>query len=90
MLNDDLQSVLKTLQDGITKGYWTLEQLDQESPGLKLLKNEVRQHRVIELRAHEFPPHRNLLRDHHPEAVQAGPSPRDFEPAAETDWQPEF
>ena len=46
MLHDDLQSVLKTLQDGITKGYWTLEHLDQESPGLQLLKNEVRQHRV--------------------------------------------
>ena len=89
MLHDDLQSVLKTLQDGITKGYWTLEQLDQESPGLQLLKNEVRQHRVIELRSHEFPPHRNLLRDHHPEAVEVV-SPRDFQPAAETDFEPEF
>ena len=82
MLNDDIESVRKTLQDGITKGYWTLEQLDREPPGLQLIKNEVRRHRVVELRDHEFPPFRNLLRDHHPETVQLT-DPRDFTPASD-------
>ena len=77
---DDIHVVRQTLQDGIDKGYWTLEDLDKETPGLYLLKEEVRQHRVYELRNHPFPVYRNLLREnHHPEKVQAAPDPRDFE-----------
>ena len=80
MLNDDLRSIRQQLRDGIDKGYWTLEDLDKETPGLYLLKEEVRQHRVYELRSHTFPVYRNLLReDHHPEKPQAAPDPRDFE-----------
>ena len=80
MLNDDLRSIRQQLQDGIDKGYWTLKDLDKETPGLYLLKEEVKHHRVYELRSHPFPVYRNLLReDHHPEKVQAAPDPRDFE-----------
>ena len=80
MLNDDIYAVRKKLQDGIDKGYWTLEDLDKETPGLYLLKEEVRQHRVYELRKHQFPVYRNLLREgHYPEKPQAAPDPRDFD-----------
>ena len=78
MLHENLSSIRKTLQDGVEKGYWRLEDLDRDSPGLQLLKNEMQMHRVYELRDHQFPEHRNLLRDYHPEAVQAAPDPRDF------------
>ena len=32
----DITSTIKTLRDGIAKGYWTLEDLDRPSPGWKL------------------------------------------------------
>ena len=74
----DLASIRKTLRDGITKNYWTLEQLDTPSLGRRMLEEDMKHHKVIELRSFQLPPHRNLLRDHHPEAVQAGPDPRDL------------
>ena len=75
MLNDTLLVVQKQLQDGIAKGYWTLEQLDKPSAGW--IANTR-----VDLRT--FPDgyqgieHRNLLRDYHPESVQAAPDPKDF------------
>ena len=75
MLNDSIKAIQEQLQDGIAKGYWTLEQLDKPSAGW------VANTRV-DLRT--FPDgyqgieHRNLLRDYHPESVQAAPDPKDF------------
>ena len=75
MLSEPLKAIQEQLQDGIAKGYWTLEQLDKPSAGW------VANTRV-DLRS--FPDgyqgvqHRNLLRDYHPEQVQAAPDPRDF------------
>ena len=59
----DVTTVMLTLRDGITKGYWTLEDLDVPPPGYIGTPENFR----------------NLLRDdYHPEAVQAAPDPRDF------------
>ena len=86
----DLATIRRTLRDGIAKGYWTEEHFDTPSLGRRTLEEDMKRHKVVELRSFQLPTHRNLLRDHHPEAVQAGPSPRDFQPAAEPDFQPEF
>ncbi|BAQ93488.1 hypothetical protein [uncultured Mediterranean phage uvMED] len=67
----DITSTIKTLRDGIAKGYWTLEDLDKPPPG-SISKT-----------------HRNLLRDEpKSEHVEAGPSPRDFTPAATPEPDP--
>ena len=75
MLNDSIKAIQEQLQDGIAKGYWTLEQLDKPSAGWIAntrvdLRNFPDGYRGIE--------HRNLLRDYHPESVQAAPDPKDF------------
>ena len=75
----DISSVCRTLRDGIAKGYWTEENLNQPSAGRILLEQEMKTHKVVELRSFQLPPHRNLLNDYHPEKVQAAPDPRDFE-----------
>ena len=88
MLNDDINVVRKTLQDGITKGYWTLEQLDQPSAGWAT--NTCVDRRMFP-NGYVGTQHRNLLRDHHPEAVQASPDPRDFQASeAEADSESLF
>ena len=75
MLNDSIKAIQEQLQDGIAKGYWTLEQLDKPSAGWVANTH-------VDLRS--FPDgyqgiqHRNLLRDYHPEQVQAAPDPHDF------------
>ena len=75
MLNDSPESVRKVLQDGIAKGYWTLETLDRPSAGWAA---------NTRVDSRTFPDgyrgieHRNLLRDYHPERPQATPDPRDF------------
>ena len=75
----DLASIRKTLRDGITKGYWTEEHFDTPSLGRRMLEEDMKHHKVMELRSFQLPTHRNLLRDdYHPEAVQASPDPRDF------------
>ena len=38
----DRRSVMKTLKDGIKKGYWTLEDLDKPSPGWKEVINDCK------------------------------------------------
>ena len=85
----DLATIRRTLRDGIAKGYWTEEHFDTPSLGRRTLEEEIKHHKVVELRSFQLPRHRNLLRDHHPEAVEVV-NPRDFEPAPEADWQPEF
>ena len=75
----DISSVCRTLRDGIAKGYWTEENLNHPSAGRILLEQEMKTHKVVELRSFQLLPHRNLLNDYHPEAVQATPDPRDFE-----------
>ena len=62
----DETSVIKTLKDGIAKGYWTIEDLDQPSPGSRdLRKPSVRtpagNYSAIPLA--NIPPHRNFLRE---------------------------
>ena len=75
MLNDSIVAIQEQLRDGVTKGYWTLESIDRPSSGwVANTKTDVR----------TFPEgyqglkHRNLLRDHTPEKVQATQDPRDF------------
>ena len=75
----DLATIRRTLRDGIAKGYWTLEHFDTPSLGRRMLEEDMKHHKVVELRTFQLPTHRNLLRDHHPEAVQASPDPRDFQ-----------
>ena len=59
----DLSTVLLTLRQGITKGYWTLEDLDLPPPGF----------------SGDLDNFRNLLRDDtDTERVQFAPDPRDF------------
>ena len=79
----DLASVRRTLRHMLDKGLIPdIETLDTPSPGF--LKNTGPDRRTFP-GGYTGTPHRNLLRDHHPETVQAGPSPRDFEPATEAD-----
>ena len=67
----DIASTIKTLRDGIAKGYWTLEDLDQESPDSKYWRKEAL--RNVPVSDHGtacfMKPHRNLLRDHPDEPI---------------------
>ena len=67
----DISSTIKTLRDGIAKGYWTLEDLDQESPDSKYWRKEAL--RNVPVSDHGtacfMKPHRNLLRDHPDEPI---------------------
>lgn len=72
----DLVSIRRTLNKMLSSGLLpNIDVLDTPSPGFQVNLN---------LDRHTFPggyqgvQHRNLLRDHHPEAVQAGPDPRDL------------
>jgi hypothetical protein len=71
----DRASIRRTLQHGVRKGYWTLEDLDQPAPGWAsnlLVDRNTFPNGYIGI-AHE-----NLLRDYHPELPEAAPSPRDL------------
>ena len=78
----DIHSVLLTLRQGIEKGYWTLEQLDQPSMGWRLNAKSF----ALHYPKYKQPSHRNLLRDEPTPAERVEiVSPRDFavaEPAA--------
>ena len=67
----DLASTIKTLRDGISKGYWTLEDLDQESPDSAYWRKESL--RNVPVSDHGtacfMKPHRNLLREHPDEPI---------------------
>lgn len=80
-------TVRKLLQRGIDNGWWTLEHLDHPSDGYCRLQAEVSRHTIVELRQMTLKPHRNLLREQQIVArVEAAPSPRDFAPTTD----PEF
>jgi len=67
----DQASTIKTLRDGIAKGYWTLEDLDQESPDSRYWRKQAL--RNVPISDHGtacfMKPHRNLLREHPDEAI---------------------
>ena len=80
----DTASVIKTLRDGINKGYWSLEDLDQESPDSKYWRKEalrnvpVSDHGTACFMKH----HKNLLRENPDEPVHEikVTEERDFSP----------
>ena len=67
----DLASTIKTLRDGISKGYWTLEDLDTESPDSRYWRKQSL--RNVPVSDHGtacfMKPHRNLLREHPDEPI---------------------
>ncbi len=68
----DISSTIKTLRDGIAKGYWTLEDLDQESPDSRYWRKEALRNVPVSDHGTAFfmKPHRNLLREHPDEPIQ--------------------
>ena len=94
----DPSSARRTLQRGIAKGLWTLEDLDEPTEGYLLATGQRwnKEKRCLEWKdertalghksvipKHQIPPHRNLLRDPEPiEAVEASADPRDFDPGS--------
>jgi hypothetical protein len=67
----DLASTIKTLRDGIAKGYWTVEDLDTESPYSRYWRKEAL--RNVPVSDHGtacfMKPHKNLLREHPDEPI---------------------
>mgnify|MGYP003141578111 CR=1 FL=1 len=67
----DLASTIKTLRDGIAKGYWTLEDLDTESPDSRYWRKQAL--RNVPVSDHGtacfMKPHRNLLRENPDEPI---------------------
>ena len=59
----DKAAAMKILRDGVTKGYWTVEQLDNPPPGTKMLLHEWSRHPMNKNLKTEQPSYRNLLRD---------------------------
>jgi hypothetical protein len=59
----DPSSAAKILRDGIAKGYWTLEDLDNAPPGTALNYAEYRQFLVAQKYSGKAPVYRNLLRE---------------------------
>ena len=76
----DLASTIKTLRDGIAKGYWTLEDLDTESPDSRYWRKEAL--RNVPISDHGtacyMKPHRNLLRTNEPVQEIKVTEERDF------------
>jgi hypothetical protein len=62
-LTFDHLAASKILRDGITKGYWTLEDLDCPPPGTKENLETFRRHPMAANYTGRFPSYRNLLRD---------------------------
>ena len=61
-LTFDQISASKILRDGIAKGYWTLEDLDNPPPGTKVNLAEFRHHPMAVNYTGRFPEYKNLLR----------------------------
>jgi hypothetical protein len=59
----DQVAASKLLRDGITKGYWTLEDLDKAPPGTAMNLAEFRRHPMAANFKGKFPEYRNLLRE---------------------------
>jgi len=71
----DVGSIRKTLHHGVSKGYWSVDDLDSMTESWKLntlLDPDVFSNGYIGVQ------HQNLLRDYHPEKPAAAPDPRDF------------
>ena len=62
-LSFDKTAALKILRDGLAKGYWTIQQLDDPPPGTKMLLKEWSRHPLNKNLKTEQPRYRNLLRD---------------------------
>ena len=81
----DLTSTIKTLRNGIEKGYWTLEDLDTESPDSKYWRKQAL--RNVPVSDHGtacfMKPHRNLLRENPNEPIHEikVTEERDFTPS---------
>ena len=75
----DIAATRRLLRRGIEAGYWTLEQLDQPSPGWADNAKRFRIHHPNYVQ-HEY---RNPLRDQNDPVVQRS-EPRDFTPTAGT------
>jgi hypothetical protein len=76
-------SVIKTLRDGIEKGYWTLEDLDEPSPGSVLARRitgMTSQGNVSMIKPYMLRPHRNLLRQAPADVRVEVIDPKDFPP----------
>lgn len=60
----DLSSIRLKLRDGIEKGYWTIDDLDNPPPGYKMFVEELANHRLPSYRRIPIQaPYKNLLRD---------------------------
>ena len=62
----DRISVIKTLKNGIKKGYWTLEDLDKPSPGWKEVVDTCNGHPMY-VRGYQGVKFENLARVEEPE-----------------------
>ena len=80
----DTASVIKTLRDGIAKGYWTLEHLDQESPDSRYWRKQALRNVPVGDHGTAFfmKPHKNLLRENPDEPIHEikVTEERDFSP----------
>jgi len=56
-------SACRILRDGVAKGYWAVEQLDNPSPGTETLLREWSRHPMNQSLKIQQPSYRNLLRD---------------------------
>jgi len=59
----DTQAAIRTLRDGIRKGYWTMEDLDKPSPGTQLSFADYRRYCSSQGYVGSEPVYRNLLRE---------------------------
>ncbi len=59
----DQASAMKILRDGITKGYWTMEDLDHAPPGTAQALKEWSRHPMAQKFIGRMPEYKNLLRD---------------------------
>ena len=59
----DTASAVKILRDGIAKGYWTIEDLDNPPPGIQMNFADYRKFCVAQGYIGKEPVYRNLLRD---------------------------
>jgi len=59
----DKTAAMKILRDGIAKGYWTLQDLDEPPPNTKANLADFRRHPMAANFKGEFPAYRNLLRE---------------------------
>ena len=59
----DTASAVRILRDGIRKGYWTIEDLDNPPPGTQMNFADYRKFCVAQGYIGKEPVYRNLLRD---------------------------